>query len=128
VGIVALGHLDELVDDVTGRRLIRVPHAEVNDILPARSRCRLQLVDDIEDIGRETLDTAELGNWLDHGDLTGDTAEEGGVCPVSFRLACLVARFCVAVQTPEPDDAPVTTHCRRTRMLRNPVNVCPTTA
>jgi hypothetical protein len=55
-----LGGLDELGDDVLRRRHVGVAHAEVDDVLAAGSRLRLQVVDDREDVGGQTLDPIEV--------------------------------------------------------------------
>ena len=55
-----LGGLDELVDDVLGRRHVRIAHAEVDHVLAARPRLRLEVVDDGEDVGRQALDPVEI--------------------------------------------------------------------
>ena len=55
-----LGRLDELVDDVLGRRHVRVAHAEIDDVLAPGARLGLEIVDDREDVGREALDAIEL--------------------------------------------------------------------
>lgn len=67
MGIAALGNLNQLVDDMLGRRLIWIAHAEVDDILAARSRRCLQLIDNVENIGRKPLDAAKVGLRRDHG-------------------------------------------------------------
>ena len=54
------GRLTELVDDVLGRALIRIPHAQVDDVLTLGPRLALQVVDDREDIGGQPLDPVEL--------------------------------------------------------------------
>ena len=58
--IRTLRGLDELVDDVLGRALVRVAHAEVDDVLAPGSRLGLQLIDDVEDIGRQPLDAVKV--------------------------------------------------------------------
>ncbi len=60
VGILALRDLHQLVDDVLRGRLVGVAHAEIDDVLAARSGRRLELVDDREHVGRQPLDAAEL--------------------------------------------------------------------
>ena len=61
VGVVAAGGLDQLFDDVFRRRLIGIAHAEVDDVLAARARLGLQIVDDVEDVGRQAFDALEVG-------------------------------------------------------------------
>ena len=63
--ITALCRLDELVDDVLRSRLIGIPHAEVDDVFPARPRLCLQLIDNIENIRGQPLDA---GEFLDHAE------------------------------------------------------------
>ena len=46
------------------RRHVRIAHAEIDDVGPARSRRRLQPVDLGENVGRQALDAVE---FLDHG-------------------------------------------------------------
>jgi hypothetical protein len=46
---------------VLGRRLVRVAHAEVDDVFAASSRLLLQITDDVEDVRREALDAREVG-------------------------------------------------------------------
>ena len=60
MGVVTLRRLDQLGDNMRGRRLIGISHAEINDILAARTRRRLQLIDYIEDIGRQPLYSGKL--------------------------------------------------------------------
>jgi hypothetical protein len=42
-------------------RLVRIAHAEINDVLSASTRGLLQFTDDIEDVGRETLNALKMG-------------------------------------------------------------------
>ena len=56
--------LDQLVDDVLGRRHVGIAHAEIDDVGAARARRRLQAVDFREDVGRQPLDAVE---FFDHG-------------------------------------------------------------
>ena len=60
VRVPALHRLDEFVDDVAGRRLIRVTHAEVDDVLATTARLTPQRVSDTEDVGGQALDAREL--------------------------------------------------------------------
>ena len=55
-----LGGLDELGHDVLGRAQVGVAHPEVDDILAAGARLRLQIVDDREDIRRQALDAVKV--------------------------------------------------------------------
>lgn len=56
----ALHHFDQLVDDVLRRGLIGIAHAEVDDVLAPGSRLGFQLVDDVEDIRRQALDSRKI--------------------------------------------------------------------
>src|SRR5580700_950741 len=51
---------DELVDDVAGSGAVGIAHAEVDDVFAAAAGGDLHLTGDVEDIGREALETAEL--------------------------------------------------------------------
>jgi hypothetical protein len=74
MGILALGGLHQLIDDVARGGLVGIAHAKVDDVLPACSRGRLQLIDDIKDIGRQALNAAEFGTGSDHENLSaGET-------------------------------------------------------
>ena len=55
-----LGGLDQLRDDVLGRPEVGIAHAEIDDVLTAGARLRLEVVDDREDIRRKPLDPVEL--------------------------------------------------------------------
>ena len=52
--------LDQLVDDVLGRRLVRVAHAEIDDVLATGPGRFPALGDDVEDVGRQALDAREI--------------------------------------------------------------------
>ena len=60
MGIAALCRLDQLVHDVAWRGLVRIAHAEVDDVLAPLASGRLQLGGDVEDVGRQALDAREL--------------------------------------------------------------------
>ncbi len=60
VGVTALCRLDQLVDDVLRRGLVRITHAEIDDILASRARLRLQLIDNIENVRWQPLDAGEF--------------------------------------------------------------------
>jgi hypothetical protein len=60
MGIGALCGLDHLVDNMLGRRLVGIAHAEVDNVFATLARLRLQLVDDVEDVGGKPLDAGEL--------------------------------------------------------------------
>jgi hypothetical protein len=55
VSTIALGNFAELIDDVLGRRLVRVAHAKVDNVITAMTSFSLQFIDDIKDVGREPL-------------------------------------------------------------------------
>src|SRR5688500_152637 len=52
--------LHELGDDVLRRGHVGIAHAEIDDVLAARARFGLEVVDDGEHVGRQTLDPIEL--------------------------------------------------------------------
>ena len=60
VGVATLGRLDQFIDDVLGGRPVGIAHAEIDDVLPARAGLGLQLIDDVEHIGGEALDSGEF--------------------------------------------------------------------
>ena len=66
MGVLTISRLGELVDDVLWRGLIGITHAEVDDIFTPRPGCRLQFVDDIEDIRRQAPNSGK-GFHLDCG-------------------------------------------------------------
>ncbi len=55
VGAPVARHLDQLFDDMLRRRLVRIAHAEIDDVLAGRAGARLHRVDFGEHIGRQTL-------------------------------------------------------------------------
>jgi len=55
VRVLALRGLDQLVDDVPGRRPVWIAHRQVDDVVAAPARRHLQLVGDVEDVRREPL-------------------------------------------------------------------------
>jgi hypothetical protein len=55
VRVLALRRLHQLVDDVLRRRAVGVAHRQVDDVLAAPARRHLQLVGDVEDVGRKPL-------------------------------------------------------------------------
>ena len=61
VGIIAAGDFAELINDMAGRRLIRVTHAEIDDVLAALARGHLEIIDLVEDVRRQAIDTGESG-------------------------------------------------------------------
>ena len=60
VRIVAAGDFAQLVDNVTWRRSVRITHTEVDDILAAPTRLRLQVIDDIENVRWEPFDSRKI--------------------------------------------------------------------
>ena len=60
MGVTTLGGLNQLVDDVLRRWLIRVTHAEINNILTTCPRRRLQLIDNIKNIRGQPLDAGKF--------------------------------------------------------------------
>jgi len=60
MGVVPLRHFHQLVHDVFRSGLVGIAHSEIDDIFTAGSGLGLQLVDDVEDIGRQTLDARKL--------------------------------------------------------------------
>ena len=60
-----LHRLDQLVDDVLGRRHVGVAHAEVDDVCACGARPRLDAVHLLEDIGRQASDAVEIA--IRHG-------------------------------------------------------------
>ena len=58
--------LDELVDNVLGRRHVRVAHAEINDVGSPVAGGGLQLVDLFEDVRRQTFDAMKLVHRVCH--------------------------------------------------------------
>ena len=60
VRVFALGGFDELVHDMPGRGAIGIAHPEVDDVLAAPTRLRLDLVDDVEDVGWQPLYAGEF--------------------------------------------------------------------
>ena len=59
--IAAPNRFPQLLDDVRRCRLVRVAHAEINYVLSTSARGLLQFTDDIEDVGRETLNALKMG-------------------------------------------------------------------
>ncbi len=64
VGVRLADRLLQLLDDVQGRRQIRVAHAEVDDVLAAIARGGLDAVDALEDVGRQAPDAVKIGGHL----------------------------------------------------------------
>ena len=66
VGVASLRRLDQLVHDMPGSRLIGIAHAEIDDVFAARTRGRLQLINDVKDIRRQAFDAGEFFNQGDN--------------------------------------------------------------
>ena len=62
VRVLALRRLDQLVDDVPGRGAVRIAHAHVDDVLAGATGRHLQLVGDVEDVGRKALDPGKISH------------------------------------------------------------------
>ena len=58
--IVALGSFGQFIDNVLRRWLIRISHTKIDDIFSPRTGSRLQLIDNIEDIRRQTFDSGKI--------------------------------------------------------------------
>ena len=59
--IAAPHGLAQFFNEVWRSRLVRVAHTEINDVLAPCARSLLQFTDDIEDVGRETLNALKMG-------------------------------------------------------------------
>ena len=84
MGVLALRRLYQLVDDVLGRRLIRIAHPEIDDVLTPGSGGLLQFTYDIEDIRRQTLDTGKIGS---HDSSRGESGPNAGPTGRKMRAA-----------------------------------------
>jgi hypothetical protein len=60
VGVGTLHALDQLFHDVPRRRLIRIAHAEVDDVFAPPARCELQFAGYVKHVGREAFDAGKL--------------------------------------------------------------------
>ncbi len=60
VGARLAGGLDQLVDDMLGRRQIGIAHAEVDDVGAGVASLGLEPVDLLEDVGRQALHAIEI--------------------------------------------------------------------
>ena len=61
VRVAALNRLTQLLDDVGRCGLVGVTHTEIYDVFAASTRGLLQFPNDIEDVGRETLNALKMG-------------------------------------------------------------------
>ena len=59
--IAAPHGLAQFFNDVWRSRLVRVAHTEINDVFAPCARSLLQFTDDIEYVGRETLNALKMG-------------------------------------------------------------------
>ena len=60
MGITAIYRIPQLVDNMLRRRLVRIAHAEIDNIFTTSAGSLLQLADDIENIRRQTLYTLKV--------------------------------------------------------------------
>ena len=60
MGIATLGRLGQLVDDMLRRRLVRVAHAKIDNILTTRPCRGLQLIDNVENIRRQAFNAGKF--------------------------------------------------------------------
>jgi len=58
--IAALCCLGQFIDDMLWRWPVRISHTKIDDILTTRSSGSLQLIDNVEDIGRQAFDSGEF--------------------------------------------------------------------
>ena len=101
VGARIARRLAQLVDDIVGRRHVGIAHAEIDDVLAARARLRLEAVDFLEDVRRQPLDAVEIGIH----DGNPESAQKSGIwapCAIIFRLICgaFKARVSCAIARP----------------------------
>ena len=69
VGARIAQRLDQLGDDMLGRRHVGIAHAEIDDVVAARARLGLELVDLLEDVRRQPLDSMEIAGHGREGSL-----------------------------------------------------------
>ena len=62
--VVAAGRLGELLDDVRRRRQVGIAHAEIDDVGAGGARARLQAIDLLEDIRRQTPHAMKLAHFV----------------------------------------------------------------
>jgi len=58
--IASLRCLGQFIDNMLRRRPVRIAHTKIDDIFTTRSSSRLQLIDNIEDIGRQAFDSGKF--------------------------------------------------------------------
>lgn len=59
--VAAPNRLTQLLDNVRRCGLIRVAHAEIDNVFSAGTGGLLQFTNDVEDVGRETLNALKMG-------------------------------------------------------------------
>ena len=62
MGIVAARRLGELLDDMRWRRQVGVAHAEIDDVGAGGARARLQPIDLLEDVRRQSPNAMKLAH------------------------------------------------------------------
>ena len=69
MGVITLGDLHQLLDDVRRGRAIGVAHAQVDDVLATAAGSHLEFGSDVEDVRGETIDAREAARrtWIGHG-------------------------------------------------------------
>ena len=60
MGVPSMNGLGQFIHYVGRRRLIGIAHPKINDIFAPRPGRRLQLTNDVENIGRQALNTLEI--------------------------------------------------------------------
>ena len=60
MGITTIYRIPQLIDNMLRRRLVRIAHAEIDNIFTTSAGSLLQLADDIENIRRQTLYTLKV--------------------------------------------------------------------
>jgi hypothetical protein len=61
MGVFALGGFDQLGDDMLRGWLIGVAHAEINNVLATGASFGFQVIDNVEDVGRQAFDALKIG-------------------------------------------------------------------
>ena len=59
--VATLNRLTQLLDNMWRCGLVGVTHTEIYDVFSARTRGLLQFPNNIEDVGRETLNALKMG-------------------------------------------------------------------